>query len=148
MIQPHDLMTLAERLASTRQEPEGRAAVSRAYYSAFHTARLLVEQGCGVVLPKGPEAHKKLQLCLQESKQERLAEVGNRLESLREERNGADYKLADSKFSKPANVQLQLILAKEIIAELNAANNQILDFRANIQAYASGTLKLGIKNAN
>jgi uncharacterized protein (UPF0332 family) len=153
MIKPHDLMALAERLAAMQQEPgpahlavqrepEGRAAVSRAYYCAFHTAKSLIEDGCGVLLPTGPEAHEKLHKCLENSRDAVLAEIGSRLKSLRSERNRADYKLSDSKFAIAKNVQLQVTVAKQIDAEFKNTEARIPQFRANVQRYAIGTLKL------
>jgi hypothetical protein len=145
MIHPRELMVLAEWLAARPGEPEGRAAVSRAYYAAFHVARMLVEEGCGIILPGGPEVHKKLQFCLEQSQDAALMKIADRLQSLRDQRNRADYKLTDSKFASPANVQGQLKSARDIIAELNAMAPRVADFRAAVRAYASNVLKLRLK---
>lgn len=145
MINPRDLMSLAERLAAHPDEAEGRAAVGRAYYAAFHVARLLVEEGCGIVLPGGPEVHKKLQFCLEHSQDAALMKIADQLQSLRDQRNRADYKLTDSKFASPANVQAQLKSARDIIAEVNATAPRVADFRAAMRAYASDVLKLRLK---
>ncbi len=145
MIHPRDLMALAERLAAQHAEAEGRAAVSRAYYAAFHVARVLVEEDCGIVLPGGPEVHKKLQFCLEHSQDAALMKIADQLQSLRDQRNRADYKLADSKFASPANVQTQLKSARDIIAEVNAIVPRVADIRAAVRTYASTILKLRLK---
>lgn len=141
-------MALAERLAAIRPEPgdrliamqcepEGRAAVSRAYYCAFHTAMSLIQEGCGVVLDKKvPEPHKKLAQCLENSADSKLAETGRNLNSLREERRRADYELAESKFATVKNVQSQISLAKQIVDDVKAAESRIAEFRASIRTYA------------
>jgi uncharacterized protein (UPF0332 family) len=144
MIKPHDLMALADRLAAIKAETEGRAAVGRAYYCAFHRAKSLVEDGCGIVLPGGAEVHKKLQFCLEQSQNAEVVEIGDRLQSLREERNRADYKLADSTFAKPANVQIQLEKAKAIVAQVEATAVQVASFRSAVRAYATDVLKLRV----
>ena len=138
-------MALAERLAVIASEPEGRAAVERAYYSAFHRGAELIEVGCGVVMPRDPDVHRKLRFCLEQSKNEELIKIASRLNTIRSERNRADYHLADAKFSRPANVQAQLVIAKEIVAAIDAVSVKIGDFRETIRKYASEVLKLGIR---
>jgi hypothetical protein len=67
MIKPQELMAFAEWLAAQPGEAAGRAAVSRAYYSAFHIAKDWMHDVCGVVLPASPEVHRKLQFCLEQA---------------------------------------------------------------------------------
>jgi hypothetical protein len=146
MISPDDLISLAERLAAADREVEGRSAVSRAYYGAFHEAKRLIEHECGVVLPPGGEAHRKLQLCLDRSDASLLDEIARRLQSLRDDRNRADYQLADSRFADPVNVQTQLKVAKEVMAMSKEAGVRSTDFRDDVREYASRVLKLRLRN--
>lgn len=145
MITPQELLALSHRLGASAGEPEGRAAVSRAYYAAFHVARALVEDGCGVVLPDSPEIHRKLQFCLEQSASERLIEISDQLNSLRSERNRADYNLSDSRFASRIAVQLQIRKAEGIVADLNAAAAKLPAFRSVIRAYAKNVLRLGVR---
>jgi hypothetical protein len=147
MIKPEDLMALAKRLTNLPGEPEGRAAVGRAYYAAFHIARVLIEDGCGVVLPDGPEIHRKWMFCLSESKNDDLMNIADKLSSLRAERNRADYLLQDSRFANRSNVHLQLAEAETIIRRLTATRSQLPEFRPVIRTYAQSTLKLRLKGA-
>lgn len=147
MIKPEDLMALARRLANSLGEPEGRAAVSRAYYAAFHVARRLIEVDCGIVLPDGPEIHRKLLFCLNESKNDELVNIADKLSSLRSERNRADYQLQDSLFASPHNVQLLLADADSIIGRVTATRGQLTEFRPVIRTYAQSILKLRVKGA-
>jgi hypothetical protein len=145
MIKPHDLIALADRLAAISAEPEGRAAVGRAYYGAFHRAVTLLEEGCGVVLPRDRDVHGKLRFCLEQSKNDDLIKIASKLDTLRAERNKADYHLGDSKFARPVNVQAQLILARTIVSEIDAASAKSAEFKPAIRKYASEVLKLGVR---
>jgi uncharacterized protein (UPF0332 family) len=145
MITPSDLMALAEHLATVPQEAAGRSAVSRAYYGAFHVVRSLFDSGCGIVLPGGPEVHKKLQFCLQNSGDADLVEISDRLQTLREQRNRADYQLADSKFASAADVRTQLDWAKAIVRDVEASSQRIDRYRTAIRNYANSVLKLPLK---
>jgi uncharacterized protein (UPF0332 family) len=145
MIKPSALMELAERLAAIGAEAEGRAAVSRAYYGAFHHAKSLLEDGCGVKLPNSHEAHKKVCFCFGASKNNGLKSIADRLENLRRERNRADYDLTEFRFAKTSNVQTQMTIAKTIVAEIDSASTRIGDYRLAVRQYASEVLKLGLR---
>lgn len=146
MISPQDLMALAERLASIGTEVEGRAAVGRAYYGAFHQARSLLEYDCGVAFQRSDAGiHKKVCQCLEQSTSSELKDIAKRLDTLRAERNHADYDLADSRFAKKSNVQAQLTIAKAIVDETIAALARVAEFKTAVRQYASGVLKLGLR---
>lgn len=145
MISPDDLISFAESLAAADGEVQGRSAVSRAYYGAFHEVKRLIEHECGVVLPPGGEAHRKLHLCLDGSGASLLDEIARRLQSLRDDRNHADYQLADSRFADPVNVQAQLKVAKEVMAMSKEAVVRSMVFRDGVREYASRVLKLRLK---
>jgi hypothetical protein len=72
---PADFLTLARTLSKSAGEAELRSAVSRAYYSAFHSARILIES-CGVQLPLSASAHEKITNCMQQSTDQGLQTVG------------------------------------------------------------------------
>ena len=51
-----DFLPLAHDLAAASSEPEWRTAVSRAYYTAFHVARQLLED-LGFRVPRADRGH-------------------------------------------------------------------------------------------
>ena len=48
---PREFLDLADELLDGSGEASWRSAVSRAYYAAFHTARLLLIH-CGFLIPR------------------------------------------------------------------------------------------------
>src|SRR5688500_5045380 len=99
MMDAADFMTLALKLSQSSGEAQRRTAVSRAYYSAFHLARKLVDS-CGVRFPSSGATHDKLPFCLTASQDKTLVAASRRLNALRMARNIADYDLADEEFTK------------------------------------------------
>jgi uncharacterized protein (UPF0332 family) len=89
---PHDFLTLAGALTTGTAEADWRSAVSRAYYAAFHVARLLLRQG-GFAVPRAERAHAYLFLRLSNSGHPLVEQAGVNLNSLRSTRNRADYDL-------------------------------------------------------
>ena len=145
MIKPHDLMALAERLAASTDEADWRAAISRAYYCAYHVARLLLAEDCGIVLPKTSDTHQSIHRCLMNGGDAALRAAGSRLESLRGDRNRADYDLDDPACSRQANAQTQIENAKDVMRQLAVALPNLAAIRPAIREYASQVLKLGLK---
>ena len=94
-MKPVDFLDLAEHLLSHGTEAALRTAVSRAYYGAFHRAVLLIRE-MGVALPIGPESHQKVRFCLMEAGDASSLYAGDMLQSLRQDRNVADYDLIDN----------------------------------------------------
>jgi uncharacterized protein (UPF0332 family) len=97
-------------------KPSG-AAVSRAYYAVFHTARRLLRQ-CGFVVPRADQAHAYLSLRLANSGHPDVQDAGRDLGTLRQFRNRADYDI-DRPLSQDAAVS-QVQLATGIIALLES----------------------------
>jgi len=89
---PRDFLTLANALAAGTTEAAWRSAVSRAYYAAFHAARLLLRD-LGFRTPRGDQAHAYLWMRLSNCGNARLEAAGQKLQDLRRERNRADYDL-------------------------------------------------------
>lgn len=63
MMDFREFLTLAKVLLRGSTEAERRTAVSRAYYAAFHVARLLLDD-LGFDVPRGDRAHAHLWLRL------------------------------------------------------------------------------------
>jgi len=85
-----DFLTVAVQLAAGTAEAEWRTAVSRAYYAAFHVARRLLRD-LGFVVPRAERAHPYLIYRLCNCGEPVVQRAGQELESLRRQRNQADY---------------------------------------------------------
>ena len=90
MIAPADLIELAEMSAEATTEVAWRSSVSRAYYAVFHEARSLLHQ-LGFDVPRGEQAHAYLSLRLSNCGIPTIEHAGHQLNSLRGDRNRADY---------------------------------------------------------
>ena len=144
-MQASDFLNVAIRLSGGATEADWRSSVSRAYYGAFHEARALVEE-CGVTLSKTADAHDKLQWCLQHADDKLLARASEKLNSLRSERNAADYDLDSPKFGHRLMALLQLKIAQEIVDALAEcrAEPRYSELRSEIREYAAETLRLPV----
>lgn len=143
---PADFITLAIKLSNSRGEAELRSAVSRAYYGAFHLAREFVED-CGVHLPRkemyAAEVHAKVRFCLNQGNED-AAHAANRLGSLRDSRNRADYDLKMDRFSNSSNARRAVGIAQEIVDALQRCRSEP-DFsivRENVRKYARDVLRM------
>jgi uncharacterized protein (UPF0332 family) len=85
-----DFLRVARTLALSRDEADIRSAVSRAYYAAFHAARVLLK-ALGFVVPRADRAHEYLYRRLNNCGHGPAADAGRALHALRQLRNKADY---------------------------------------------------------
>jgi uncharacterized protein (UPF0332 family) len=141
---PGDFLALAIRLSREAGEAEKRSAVSRAYYGVFHVARALLE-ACDISCPESAEAHAKVSMCLQQSKDRDVVTAGSELKSLRTARNHADYRLSDRRFTDAKFVAIQLGIAQGVSTALARASQNPSAIRANVRNYARGVLKLTVR---
>lgn len=118
MISGLDYLKLAESMVNGAGEAEWRSAVSRAYYGAFHAARTLMRD-LGFVVPRADRAHAYLCLRLANCGVALIGDAGNRLNSLRGDRNFADYDI-DRTLSQ-ANARIQVQVTRQIIQALAGA---------------------------
>ena len=118
MISGREFLTLAEVWIGGATEAEWRSAVSRAYYAAFHEARQLLK-ALGFRVPRGDQAHAYLWLRLSNCGDPQVQQAGSDLNTLRRERNRADYDI-DQTFAQPVAL-LQVQAARRIILNLDAA---------------------------
>lgn len=151
MMEPREFISLAIRLSSSQREADLRSAVSRAYYGAFHVACEFLEN-CGIQLSGkdlyGAEVHKKVRFCLRESGDFDAAKAREKLGSLRDKRNQADYDLKGTQFDG-RTVALQLRITQEIVDVVDrcrqgASSAAICD---NMKAYARDVLRLSVRDA-
>jgi uncharacterized protein (UPF0332 family) len=115
MITGQDLMALAERWVQQPTEAEWRAALSRAYYAAFHEARALL-RSLGFRVPRGDRAHAYLWMRLLNAGDPQVQATGSDLNILRNQRNRADYDI-DQAFPQHEAV-VQIRTARAIIQTL------------------------------
>ncbi len=112
-----EFLTLANALLAEPTEAAWRSAVSRAYYAAFHTARLLLRD-LGFRTPRADQAHAYLWLRLSNCGDPQIQVAGQRLRDLRSERNRADYDI-DIPLSQVA-AAVQVRIAEQLIQLLDA----------------------------
>ena len=120
-----DFLTLTEQLVVTQHADEKhfRSAVSRAYYGAFHFARELLDQ-LGFPAPRSASGHGVILRRLMNCGNGDVAEAGGMLDTMRSDRNAADYDLHDGKFGKRANAQTRIEQAHEILRILGSCSTE------------------------
>lgn len=134
MITPRDLLDVADSLVTGAYEAEWRSAVSRAYYAAFHAARLLMRAG-GFDVPRAEQAHAYLWLRLANSGHLDVQQAGAELNELRQARNRADYDM-DHDFPHAAAVR-SVQLAESLLTLLQAAAGE-----TNVLARITDTMRV------
>jgi len=113
-----DYLRLAESLVVGSTEAEWRSAVSRAYYAAFHIARGLLIS-CGFNVPSKETAHAYLWQRLLNAGHPPTITAGGDLQTLRRDRNRADYEFDRPLAQRTATTQVND--AKKLIRVLEAA---------------------------
>ena len=112
---PQTFLNLADEWLQGPTEAHWRSAVSRAYYAAFHVARLLLED-LGFEVERGDRAHAYLTHRLCQCGHPEICAAGTTLINLRRSRNEADYGLKVP-FSQRRAIQ-EVHIAHETIAAL------------------------------
>jgi uncharacterized protein (UPF0332 family) len=92
-----------------------RSSISRAYYAAFHKARLRLYDKWNVSIPTNASAHAKVRVEFKKRKQKYIAITLNRM---RIDRNKADYD--DSIINLPFTANENLKRANKIISNLSS----------------------------
>lgn len=122
MISPGDLLTEARDLASGGhgREVHRRAAISRAYYAAFHQARTVAEAaGYRFVRGAGRGMHAHLIDHFEVAPDARLRGMGRLLRNLKRLREDADYRLDRTVAER--DVRNALVIAAQLMASLGSA---------------------------
>ena len=113
---PQELLNAAESLAAEFTEPLLRAAVSRAYYSAYHHGRVAVQKELPLINALSVQgvggSHEQLITKMLMAKAPRWTGAAYRLRDLKSERVTADYRL-DSEVTQAEAFQA-IDKAKEI----------------------------------
>src|SRR4051812_29454338 len=113
----HDLLEIAGEWAVGDREVEWRAAVSRAYFGAFHVARRLLRR-LGFEVPAGDHAYAYLWRRLGNSGHPEVRHAGHTLNALRSDRNWADYDLGRPFAQATATNRVQTAL--EVVSILDS----------------------------
>jgi uncharacterized protein (UPF0332 family) len=113
-----DFLLVARDLQASSTEAAWRSSVSRVYYAAFHVARELLED-VGFTVPRGERAHAYLWLRLSNCGEPQVQDAGRSLNTLRGQRNRADYDVTASLFRPTADGQLRI--GEAIIQVLDSA---------------------------
>ena len=116
-----DFLPLAKQLATGSTEAEWRSAISRAYYAAFHVARELL-QDLGFTVPRAERAHVYLSRRLSNSGDAQVQRAGSDLNTMRGERNQADYDL--HRPASPGIAALRVQLSEQVIQFLDGARQE------------------------
>lgn len=129
MIRSAELLSLARTLAAGTTEVHWRAAISRAYYAAFHQARDFL-QSLGFDVPRSDTAHAFLWRRLENSGHKTLQQAGTALVQLRRQRNRADYDVAESVIQRDANAAITN--ASETIRAIGSLSQDDLQAAAEV----------------
>lgn len=113
-----DFIEFAAQLSASDSAAACRSCISRAYYGAFHVAREILDQDCGVVLPANAECHVKLQQLLECSGYAPWREAGRKLNTLRSMRNKADYDLSHTASDQQRTAVFHLMTARDVVHQL------------------------------
>lgn len=114
---PDEFLVLAEQLATGPGEAALRSAISRAYYAVFHV--VLQELGPAFEIPVDASGHRILGHCLRNCGVPQAVPLAQTLDSLRDLRNRADYRLDDVGPS-PATVAARVASARRFVTEYRA----------------------------
>lgn len=101
-------------------QAECRAAVSRAYYAAFHHAAEYLGD-LGFTLTEKGSCHKSLQFALKASGHTWIVLIGSHLDTLYTERLSADYDLAVPRTETLAQAETVVGIARQVLTLLGAA---------------------------
>lgn len=139
-----DFISLAAKLSASTGEAERRTSVSRAYYGAFHMALAMLES-CQIQIASGDNPHKRLYQCLDNSGDNDLRLIADKLNTLRRIRNDADYDLLSSHLTNTRNVQRHLQSAIATVDAIRNCNQRIAVLRQRLrqEARALGVLVSG-----
>ena len=109
-----DFLEVAEELASRDNEASRRSAISRAYYCAYHRARILIERD-NIWLPKDGRSHREVWNVLEHQHEPRrtIGEIGRKLFRAR---LNADY--SSENLATPEETNLAMRFARNIIRQL------------------------------
>lgn len=126
---PSEFIALATKLADSPDSGASgfRSAVSRAYYGAFLTARVLIEADLRVKCKIGTvSAHEVVQRYFMGCKVPEAIQLGQLLSNLHGYRKNADYDMDDPTHEDQDEAQLCIRRANEIMTRLQAISTTVM----------------------
>jgi uncharacterized protein (UPF0332 family) len=138
---PRDFLKVAGEWAIGTSEAEWRSAVSRAYYVAFHVARILLERA-GFVAPGSQASHAYVWLRFSNAGRSDVMEQGRRLNVLRQQRGWADYQLNRALMEQAAVDHVhEAMTIIQFLDELGQTPEVLQEVIANMRVYERDVLK-------
>lgn len=141
---PREYLDLADfligRSESASDEARFRTSISRSYY-AIYSATIELIEGIGFKLRRDPGGHQKAIHFLANSGVPEAQELGRILDTLRDERNAADYDMSVRGIDRRAAVRA-VVQGRRGLELIVAFDRQRLE--SGIVAYLTKTNQLGI----
>jgi len=106
------------KLEGANEEARHRSAISRAYYSAFCSARNYRELRTGSKLPQDWAAHRAVQEWFESKRDASCRIVAGHLAMLWEKRRQADYDDVPRKLNPAKDSAFCILLAEQVLAKL------------------------------
>ena len=129
-----EFFPIAERLMNSANEAERRTSAGRSYYGLFHVL-LAALSARGVIFRQTPDDHQTLISYLTKAGNKEAALVGSALKDLRQDRNRADYQLADVFSARTSEFAYQK--AKRALGQFESVPpDEVATIIRNIQAFA------------
>jgi uncharacterized protein (UPF0332 family) len=116
MITGEEFIAVAAALANGKTEAYWRSAVSRAYYAAFHAAKVAIERHEHV--PAGPQAHEFVKRWLIRHGDPEVSRAGSSLLRLHSNRLKSDYDASTLTVTQN-DAMLSLAQARAVIAVIH-----------------------------
>lgn len=135
-----EYLRLAENLAKGQTEAEWRSAVSRAYYALFHIGRWLLLR-CGFAVKRGEQAHAYIWRRLENCGYRKVQIAGAFLNTLRGDRNLADYDFDQPFHQAMANDDVMKARETVQVLEEAAAENIVQTIAEAMKEYELTVLK-------
>ena len=130
-VQPIQIQQFAERLLKNENcAEELRSAISRAYYGAYHEARMFLERVPGVNISTGSKGHGEVQHHFAGLPDAEVEKIGHHLSTLQGVRITADYRLTDKTVETIAEATIYVKLAAQIFRTIGSVKSSVAKFNS------------------
>lgn len=111
-----EYLVLAKELAACEAEAQRRSSISRAYYSAFCSARdWLVKHDSNFRIPNDGESHAAVWKYFEQAPDRRKVQVGREGFKLKRSRQDADYNSKYGEWRNVESIKAELIRAERVL---------------------------------
>lgn len=138
MMEGKAFLTTAQKLVKTRNEPDLRSAISRAYYAAYNCC-IQSLRDIGFQFGKDFPAHEKVYQYLHNTGLADIEATARALNLLRKRRNRADYDMASTEFQDHFACQGDIARAQIIIGQIEKYSQEPLrtQLRNGVREYVT-----------